>query len=216
MITTSWQQTRQRQRQCMTDAGMLSTYPIQCLSSVGVSDAMPIIVPNEVTVLELQSMMRGRANRHRESFAIVLERCYTRIRRCASVRVTGCAFDIPAFVSGMPLYDFQVCKNHVVHHLIRNGFTVTHNGLGGGNALNISWTPSQQFQQSQNQNPSVGGGGWAGFAGDGPRCAPSERAEHTARHAPPATDPADDSTPPRRRSISAFRPTVRFCSNRHL
>jgi len=133
----TWDQQRQRQRQCIADAGMLSSYPLQISA---IATTVPITVPSEVTVLELQSMVHERIQRHKESFAVILERCYGRIRRCASINVMQCSFKVPPFVSGLPLYDFHDCKNYVVNHLIKNGFSIQHNG-GSDDLINISWMP---------------------------------------------------------------------------
>jgi hypothetical protein len=116
-------------------------------SSSGVTDAMrqsltvrPILVANQVTVLDLRSLMHERFNRHRDAVGVILERCYARIRRCAGVHLTECTFDVPRFVPGLPLFDQGTCADAVVAHLARNGFSVTRSGVDGDPTLAISWS----------------------------------------------------------------------------
>lgn len=132
-----------------------------------ISDAMrhsltvkPLYVPNQVTVLDLRTLMHERFDRHRSAICTLLERCYSRIRRCASVHRTDCVFDIPSFIPGLPLFDQATCIDAVVSHLARNGFTVSRSGLQGDPSLIISWsitpTPITQddvrVQQQQQQS----------------------------------------------------------------
>lgn len=138
-------QTRNSARQCYADAGMLSAYPI----STSMSSTAMITVPNEVTVLELQLMMKNQAIRHEQAFGTVLERCYTRIRRSASVKASECTYAIPPFVPGMPLYDLEACRDYTIGHLLKNGFTVSHNGVVEGAKLHISWRPQGRAAMNQ-------------------------------------------------------------------
>ena len=134
-----------------------------------VSDAMrqsltvkPLHVQNQVTVLDLRSSMHERFDRHRHAISILLERCYSRIRRCASVHRTDCIYDIPTFIPGLPLYDQATCTDAIITHLARNGFTVTRSGLAGDPRLIISWsitpTPVTQDDVNLQQQQSSDGG----------------------------------------------------------
>lgn len=143
-----------------------------------VSDAMrhsltvkPLLVPNQVTVLDLRSLMHERFDRHRSAISTLLERCYARIRRCAGVHRTDCIFEVPTFVPGLPLYDQATCTDAVVAHLARNGFTVSRSGLAGDPTLAISWsiTPSPITQNdvvsNNNNNNNTGNAGSANAVG---------------------------------------------------
>ena len=81
-------------------------------------------VPNQVTVVDIRGTMRARADRQRESYAAVLERCYARVQRCASVGRTECTFTVPPLIVGLPLYSVERCARFVSSHLSRNGFRV--------------------------------------------------------------------------------------------
>ena len=172
------------------DAGMLSAYP---MSAQCQRESM-IVVPNELTVIELQTMMNNRCLRHDQSFAVVLERCYTRIRRCASVRVQECSFAIPPFVPGLPLYDNEVCRDYTTGHLLKNGFTVSHNGLAVGAVLQISWRPSNTHAYGQ---PNT-------MAAFGRRAQQQQQQQQQPQH------PQQQQRQRMQRNISDFRPAVRF------
>lgn len=83
-----------------------------------------IRIENQVSVLDLRGAMRRKAERHRACFAAVLDRCYSRIRRCASVLRDECTFEIPLFLPGYPVYDVERCVRFVASHLAKNGFRV--------------------------------------------------------------------------------------------
>lgn len=177
-------------RQAFSDAGLLSAYRI----TPAIASGAMVTVPNEITVLELQHIMRNSAIRHEEAYMTVLERCYTRIRRCASVRVTECTFDVPSFIPGLPLYDNTACRDYTVQHLLKNGFQVSHNGLSIGAKLSISWRPQgPAFPQYAPPPPLAARG-----------------ATRSPLQAPVRRDPPPPPPPPRPRNLADFRAPVRF------
>lgn len=108
-------------------------------------------IENQVSVLDLRSAMRIKSDRHRSCFAAVLDRCYARIRRCASVMREECTFEIPLFLPGFPVYDVERCVRFVASHLAKNGFRVERMPVEysneenedeeeGGRTLVISWS----------------------------------------------------------------------------
>lgn len=171
-------------RQNMLDAGMLSVAPLHTIRERSVA----VVVPSEVTALELQELMLRREDRNDEAFGTVIERCYARIRRCASVQLQQCTFDVPPFVPGLPLYDIARCRDHVVYHLMGNGFTVSHNG---GLVLTVGWAPRDPRSAAAMAGRARPGGGGFGQA-----------------PAPSARGPVPSTA--RTRPISDFRPPVRF------
>lgn len=66
----------------------------------------------------------------------VLERCYTRIRRVASMDRQTCVFDVPRLVIGLPLFDCVACTNFLVRNLVGNGYDVVSQSP---TSLHISW-----------------------------------------------------------------------------
>ena len=129
----------------------LSIYSPDAHAMVRAEPLHPLRVQNQITVLELRSAMRQREDNQRAGFAAALERCYSRIRRCASVGRNECAFSIPPAVLGLPLYDVDRCARFVVSHLTKNGFRVT----DGDQPLHIhvSWDLSEKTQHASSQHP---------------------------------------------------------------
>ena len=102
-----------------------------------------IRIENQVSVLDLRGAMRKKSERHRACFAAVLDRCYSRIRRCASVLRDECTFEVPLFLPGFPVYDVERCVRFVASHLAKNGFRVERmpdESDEGGRVLVISWS----------------------------------------------------------------------------
>ena len=100
-------------------------------------------IENQVSVLDIRSAMRMKAERHRACFAAVLDRCYSRIRRCASVMREECTFEVPLFLPGLPVYDVEKCVRFVASHLSKNGFRVERvpdEDKDEGRMLIISWS----------------------------------------------------------------------------
>ena len=100
-------------------------------------------IENQVSVLDIRGAMRLKSERHRACFVSVLDRCYSRIRRCASVLREECTFEVPLFVPGLPVYDVEKCVRFVASHLAKNGFRVERIPTvenENGRMLVISWS----------------------------------------------------------------------------
>ena len=135
-------------------------------SSTAAIDAQLMRVENQITVVDLRGAMRRRVDRHRACYAAVLDRCYARVRRCASVGRQDCTFEVPNFLPGLPLYDLERCVRFVVSHLAKNGFKV-HRVVAedllvptaNGHSLAVSWSTDEddayaaemQMQQQEQQ-----------------------------------------------------------------
>jgi hypothetical protein len=124
----------------------------------------PVSVRNQLNVLELRSELRDREERQRSSFAAVLEQCYARVRRCASVARGDCTFEVPCMVMGLPLYDVERCVHFVLKHLAKNGFAVQYDGA---RLLQIAWQTPEEGRDAAT-GTRQGGGGWEGSPSD--RC----------------------------------------------
>lgn len=112
-------------------------------------------IPSEVTADCLRSIGHGRRDRHEDAFRVVLERCYSRLVRCADIGRTDCSFDVPPFVQGMPLYDVERCVDFVCVHLAGNGFEVSR--TPGYSLLHIRW--GRRAPTGGDDVPTGGGGG---------------------------------------------------------
>lgn len=127
----------------------------------------PVSVRNQLNVLELRGELRDREERQRSSFAAVLEQCYARVRRCASVARGDCTFEVPCMVMGLPLYDVERCVHFVLKHLAKNGFSVQYDGA---RLLQIAWQAPEESRDATAGSRQGGGGssGWEGNPSD--RC----------------------------------------------
>lgn len=83
-----------------------------------------IHVENQITVADLRSTLTSRNDQQKASFVVLLDRCYARIRRCASVGRNECLFEVPHIVPGYPLYDIDACIMFIATHLVKSGFKV--------------------------------------------------------------------------------------------
>ena len=130
---------------------MLQTYEhMTHVAATATATALAVRHPveNQVHVTELHQAIRERKQRQVEVYAVVLDRCYRRIRRCAAVNRFDCIFDVPEIIVGKPLFNINACIRYVMNNLVGNGFEVAyyfprflhiswdlgHGGGGGGRA----------------------------------------------------------------------------------
>jgi hypothetical protein len=86
----------------------------------------PDVLQNQISVYELYNAMREKQTRQASAFTAVLDRCYSRIKKHASVNRVDCVYEVPEFILGHPLYDINRCITFVVRHLHMNGFRVAY------------------------------------------------------------------------------------------
>eukprot|EP00798_Chlamydomonas_sp_ICE-L_P010943 gene10943-17057_t len=98
-----------------------------------------IIVMNQVSARDLSTLSKERERKQREIFVVVLERVYSRIKRCASVGMWTCHFEMPEMVFGYPMFDVERCIRFSMRHLVMNGFEVSH--VNSTKMVDISWMP---------------------------------------------------------------------------
>ena len=113
------------------------------LGSVGALVEVP--PSNEINVAQLRQVLQQREIRQRETFRLLLERCYKNIRACAAARKYACAFDVPLFVAGRPLYDVMRCIEYIIRNLTTNGYAVQYSYP---RYILISWAILQEKQQA--------------------------------------------------------------------
>jgi hypothetical protein len=113
---------------------------------------MDVIVMNQVSARELNTVHRERERKHKEIYVVVLERIYSRVKRCASVGMRTCWFEMPEVVFGYPMFDVERCIRFAMRHLAMNGFRVARIANSEHDkVIDISWAPAEQH--------SVYGGG---------------------------------------------------------
>ena len=103
---------------------------------------------------ELQAPLKEKERIRNDIYDKVLTRCHSRIKMVARQPNTFCYFLIPEFVLGVPVYNFQECKQYIIKSLTENGLAVSYIEP---NLLFISWDVehmnSKQINTSVNQEP---------------------------------------------------------------
>ncbi len=127
----------------MTVAGYLSGRTD--VASHGPGHLIEVPPSNEINVAQLRQILQQREVRQRETFRLLLERCYKNIRACAAARKYACAFDVPLFVAGRPLYDVMRCIEYIIRNLTTNGYAVQYSYP---RLVLISWVVLQEKQQA--------------------------------------------------------------------
>ncbi len=94
---------------------------------------------NQISVVDLRRLMRGRDEAKRKAYVAALDRCYARVRRCASVGRSECTYVVPRVIVGLPLYDHLRCAAYVVSSLRRNGFVVDAVGADDPTVVLVGW-----------------------------------------------------------------------------
>ena len=93
--------------------------------------------PPMLTVGDVQAVRLDRARTNHETYKMVLQRVYDRIRHRTSLNGTDLTYVIPPFVPGRPVYDPSHAARYVTEKLQRGGFAVTADDAG---ALVIDWS----------------------------------------------------------------------------
>ena len=93
--------------------------------------------PPMLTVGDVQAVRLDRARTNHETYKIVLQRVYDRIRHRTSLNGTDLTYAVPPFVPGRPVYDPSHAARYVTEKLQRGGFAVTTDDAG---SLVIDWS----------------------------------------------------------------------------
>ena len=91
-----------------------------------------------LTVGDVQAVRLDRARTNHETYKIVLQRVYDRIRHRTSLNGTDLTYAVPPFVPGRPVYDPSHAARYVTEKLRRGGFVVTTDDAGS--SLVIDWS----------------------------------------------------------------------------
>ena len=85
---------------------------------------------------ELQAPLKEKEKIKMDIYDKVLTRVHKRIKMVARQPATFCIFVIPEFILGIPMYNFNECKNYIITSLRDNGLAVNYTEP---NLLYISW-----------------------------------------------------------------------------
>lgn len=97
-----------------------------------------VSVGNQVSAKELGHLIAKKEASRLQPFAEVTKMCYSRLKKLAASGKTAGYYDVPVFVSGLPLYSASKCAEFVACHLRGNGYDVTRVSQ---QMLLIRWTP---------------------------------------------------------------------------
>ena len=89
-----------------------------------------------ISINELHKRQIEKKNMELEHFGQILKLCCEHIKITANSDATSCFFQLPTFVFGIPLYDFERCANYIIHNLKTEGFMIV---FIKPNTLYISW-----------------------------------------------------------------------------
>lgn len=78
----------------------------------------------QLNILDLHRSINEKKNKVNESYDKVLEICHKKIQTSADTQKVRCFIEVPAYVFGYPIFDYNKCVEHVYNSLIKNGFLV--------------------------------------------------------------------------------------------
>jgi len=96
----------------------------------------------KLDINELQAPLKEKERIKTDIYEKVLKRVHSRIKMVSRQPATFCMFIIPEFILGVPLYNFEECKNYIITSLRDNGLAVNYTEP---NLLYISWDIEHLF-----------------------------------------------------------------------
>ena len=90
-----------------------------------------------INISDLNTERTKKMKLKEEIYSKILEKCHNRIKMSAASNDLGyCFYNIPKYIYGIPIYDYESCLIYLVKSLDKNGFDLkyTHPNL-----LFISW-----------------------------------------------------------------------------
>lgn len=93
--------------------------------------------------------MNKKNEKKKECFDNILEKCFRKIEKSASLDQSNCYFEVPEFVLGFPLYNINECIVHILQKLKDNGFHVQY---FFPRVIHVTWKSEHQQVDSFAQN----------------------------------------------------------------
>jgi hypothetical protein len=78
----------------------------------------------QLNIMDLHRNITAKKNRINESFEKVLKIIHKKIVSHANQQKLACLVEVPTYVYGCPIYDYNVCVEYVFESLQKNGFFV--------------------------------------------------------------------------------------------
>ena len=99
----------------------------------------------QINIFELQNSVSSKKERRKNVFLTILNKCHSKIREAAKKELYLCHYEVPRYVVGLPLYNFDDCMKFIRSQLVQNGFVVEqlyHT------YLLISWFPNYTLENA--------------------------------------------------------------------
>jgi hypothetical protein len=97
----------------------------------------------QISLNELYRMRKQKQANKQMCYDKVLERCHSRIRTAAQYGGLSTFYEIPGMIVGLPLYNIQLCTEHVIKKLRETGFLVQLLPPPSLYVIYISWDPEE-------------------------------------------------------------------------
>ncbi len=91
---------------------------------------------NQVTANDLSRIIDRQSSSRIQTFIEVANTCYKHLITLAKGGLSSCAYVVPVFIAGLPVFDPLSCTDFIMRHLESNGFQVTR---PSPRTLNIQW-----------------------------------------------------------------------------
>lgn len=95
----------------------------------------------QLNIYELQNEINKKKEKRKEIFTKIIDRCHNKIKTAAKHEQYSVIYEIPEFIPGLPIYNFNDCREYVIKSLENNGFNVQYQFP---KLLYISWFPKNQ------------------------------------------------------------------------
>lgn len=94
------------------------------ISEIAQKYAQSTRVSAQISAGDLCHVLDKQTTTRIQPFIEVTNCCYARLKKLAEYGLSACYFDVPLFVSGLPLYDVAACAEFISCHLSSNGFLI--------------------------------------------------------------------------------------------
>ena len=104
----------------------------------------------QLNISELLNRVVSKQKRRTAIFDEILKKCHFRIEKAANNEKYECAYEVPQYVVGLPLYSMEDCIDYIKEQLSQNGFAVTYVFPV---TLKITWFPPAPKEKPAEEEP---------------------------------------------------------------
>jgi hypothetical protein len=106
----------------------------------------------QLNILDLHRSINEKKNRINECYDKVLEICHRKIQSAADTQQVRAFIEVPCYVVGYPIFDYNKCVEYVYNSLRKNGFLVKYYFPKN---MYVSWDFSE-IENNKKQKSGVG------------------------------------------------------------